>query len=207
VVGFSGGWLRASGGGLLASFREYLTIDDRGYDTHLFRFVGGFSVTPRADLVFDLAPSKSRTMGEYRELEWESGLPITHSTEILQIPISAGVRYWVVPRGRRIGRLAWVPNKLAFHVGIGAGTRWYELRQIGDFVDVQSLNIYADSLQSRGLALSRHVSAGASIRMTRRLFAVTEARRVWSRSELVRPFDGVMDLNGLQMTGGVEFVF
>ena len=121
--------------------------------------------------------------------------------------MNATVRYWVLPRGRRIGRLAWVPNKLAFHVGIGAGTRWYELRQIGDFVDVQSLNIYADSLQSRGLALSRHVSAGASIRMTRRLFAVAEARRVWSRSELVRPFDGVMDLNGLQMTGGVEYVF
>jgi hypothetical protein len=207
VVGFSGGWLRASGGGLLASFREYLTIDDRGYDTHLFRFVGGFSVTPRADLVFDLAPSKSRTMGEYRELEWESGLPITHSTEILQIPISAGVRYWVVPRGRRIGRLAWVPNTLAFHVGGGGGTRWYKLRQRGDFVDFVDLLIYRDTPQSQGWALSGHVSAGASIRTTRRLFVVAELRQVWSRTALAGSYFGDIGLSGLQMTGGVEFVF
>ena len=209
---------RASGGGLLASFRDYLIrgidaggedipLGERAHDTVLFRFGGGFSITPRVDLVFDVTPSKSTVASEYRDWEWEGGLPITQATSVWQIPVNAGVRYWVVPRGRRIGRLAWVPNTLAFHVGVGGGTRWYELKQDGHVVDLQSLNIYDEILQSRGWALSGHVSAGASIRMTRRVFAVAEVRRVWSRSELVGRFNGPLDLNGLQMTGGVEFVF
>ena len=217
-VGVSPGWLRASGGGLLGSFRDYLIrgldaagedipIGERAHDTVLLRFVGGFSITPRADLVFDVTPAKSTVASEYRDWAWEGDLPITQATSVWQIPVNAGVRYWVVPRGRRIGRLAWVPNTLAFHVGVGGGTRWYELKQDGHFVDLQNLDIYRDILQSRGWALSGHVSAGASIRMTRKIFAVAEVRRVWSRSDLVHPFFGVMDLNGLQMTGGVEFVF
>ena len=208
LVGISGGWLQASGGGLLASFRNHLTLDERAYDTPLFRFVGGFSVAPRVDIVFDVSPSQSRTVGEYREWEWESsGLPISHSTEVWQIPLNAGVRFWVLPRGRRIGQLAWVPNALALHVGIGGGTRWYRLTQDGDFVDLVDLQIWNDTLESGGWAASGHVSAGASIRMTRRLFAVAEVRRVWSQSELVGPFNGGLDLSGLHMTGGIEFVF
>lgn len=206
IVGFYGGWLQPSGGGLLGSFREYLTLDDRAYDTVHFRFVAGFSATPRVDVVFEVAPAKSNTASEYRE--WtENGRPIAQTTQVWQIPVNASVRYWVLPRGRRIGRLAWVPSTLALHVGIGGGMRWYQLWQAGDFLDVVNLAIFDDSLQSRGWAASRHVSAGASLRMTRRLFAVAEVRRVWSRAELAGDFVGDMDLNGLQMTGGIEFLF
>ncbi len=206
MIGFYGGWLQPSGGGLLGSFREYLTLDDRAYDTVHFRFVAGFSATPRVDVVFEVAPAQSNTASEYQE--WtESGRPIAQTTQVRQIPVNASVRYWVLPRGRRIGRLAWVPSTLALHVGIGGGMRWYQLKQVGDFVDVVNLAIFDDSLQSRGWAASRHVSAGASLRMTRRLFAVAEVRRVWSGAELAGDFVGDMDLNGLQITGGIEILF
>ena len=206
LLGFSGGWLQASGGGILGSFRDYLTIDEGAYDTPLVRFVAGISLTPRVDLVFDVAPSQSRTVSEYRFWD-EGGLPISQSTKIRQIPVNAGVRYWVLPRGRRIGRLAWVPNAAALHVGGGVGLRWYRLGQAGDFVDEAFASIHGDRLQSGGWTPSRHVSAGASIRMTRRLYAVAEIRRVWSGTELAGDFIGDIDLNGLHMTGGIEFVF
>ena len=219
VIGLSTGWLRASAGGLLGSFREYLIrgvdaagqdipFGDRPYDTVLLRFAGGYSLTPRVDLVFDATVSKSTTASEYRDWLWEGRRPIAQTTEVQQRPVNLGVRYWVLPRGRRIGRLAWIPNTLAFHVGVGVGTRWYALDQTGDFLDFETLDIFADRrLHAQGFAFSRHVSAGVSLRMTRQIFAVAEVRRVWSQNELALPFVGVMDLNALQMTAGIEHLW
>ena len=207
MLGIAGGLLRASGGGnLLGFFREELTIDERGYDALLFRFAGGVSVAPRIDLVFDVDLSQSRAVSEYREWE-ENGLPIKQTTELLQTPLNAGLRFWLAPRGRRVGRLAWVPSAAAFHVGIGAGARRYTLRQFGDFVDYRDLSIFSDGYESQGWASSGYLSAGASIRLSRRVFAVMEARRVWSRRELADDFVGDLDLDGLQVTGGIEFLF
>lgn len=207
VVGISGGWLLASGGGFLDSVREVLTIDDRAYDALLFRFTGGVSLGPRIDLVFDVDVSQSRAVSEYRRFS-DGGLPISQSTELRQIPMNAGVRFWVLGRGRRIGRLAWVPNTLALYVGGGGGARRYALTQVGDFVDFRDDVIFSDRWESRGWAASGHVSAGVSIKMSRRVYAVAEARRVWSQTELAPVFRWeLMDLNGLQMTGGFEVVF
>ena len=210
-VGFSSGWLQASGGGILGDFRDYLTIGETAYDTMVFRFLGGFSLAPRVDLVIDVSPAQSRTPSEYRHLD-EGGRPISQSTEVWQIPVNATVRYWIRPRGRSIGRLAWVPNTLALHVGVGVGMQWYRLLQIGDFVDTNPIwgdfpPIYTDRLQSGGWAATRHVAAGANIRVTRRLYAIAEVRRVWSETALTGSYFGDMDLSGLQMTGGLEFVF
>ena len=217
-AGFSAGWLRATSGGVFDWFRGFLIsgVDDRGefvpiseraYDTPLFRIAAGYSITPRVDLVFDVTPSDTITRSEYRE--WTNrGQPIAQSTQVWQIPLNAGVRYWVAPRGRRIGQLAWVPSAVAFHVGGGLGLRWYRLEQFGDFVDYTDLSIWNDRLQSRGKAFTRHVAAGISVRLSRRIFAVAEARRVWSQPVADDSFNfGDIDLGGLHMTGGFEFVF
>lgn len=209
MVGISGGWLRAEGGakedGLLRFFRDQLTIGARGYDSPLFRFAFGASVSSRVDLVFDVDVSRSRAVSEYRGFT-EGGLPIDQTTELTQVPLNAGVRFWVLPRGRRVGRLAWVPNTLAFHVGAGVGARWYRLAQFGDFV-YDDFEIESDRYVSQGWAASRHVAAGVSIRLSPRVFAVADVRRVWSQRELADEFSGRLDLDGLQMTGGIEFVF
>ena len=71
----------------------------------------------------------------------------------------------------------------------------------------RNLNIFTDRFQSQGWASSGHVSAGVSMRLSRRLYGVVEVRRVWSRRELADDFLGDLDLDGLQMTGGIEFLF
>lgn len=217
-AGFSAGWLRASSGGIFDFFRsylisgvdaqgEYIPISQRAYDTALFSIVAGYSVTPRVDLLFDVTPSDSVTRSEYRH--WHNrGQPISQSTQVWQIPLNAGVRYWVAPRGRPIGQLAWVPSTVAFHVGGGLGFRWYRLEQFGDFVVEADATIWNDRLRSEGRAFTRHVAAGISVRLSRRVFAVAEARRVWSQPVADYSFDfDDIDLGGLHMTGGIEFVF
>ena len=217
-AGFSAGWLRATSGGIFDEFRRFLIsgVDDQGefvdiskraYDTPLFSIVAGYSVTPRVDLVFDVTPSDSVTRSEYRN--WTNrGRPIAQSTQVWQIPLNAGVRYWVAPRGRPIGQLAWVPSTVAFHVGGGLGFRWYRLEQFGDFVVEADASIWNDRLQSKGRAFTRHAAAGISVRLSRRVFAVAEARRVWSQPVADGSFEfDDIDLGGLHMTGGIEFVF
>ena len=217
-AGVSAGWLRATSGGVFDWFRgflisgvdaqgEFIPISKRAYDTALFRFAAGYSITPRVDLVFDVTPSDTVAPSEYRDYT-EGGRPIAQSTQVWQIPLNAGVRYWLVPRGRSIGQLAWVPSTVAFHVGGGLGLRWYRLEQFGDFVDYADLSIWSDRLRSRGKALTRHVAAGISLKISRRVFAVAEARRVWSQPVADSVFSfGDIDLGGLHMTGGIEFVF
>ncbi len=217
-VGVSAGWLRASSGGVFDWFRGFLIrgfdtqgevvpISERAYDTGLFRVAAGYSITPRVDLLFDVTPSDTVTRSEYEK--WtNNGRPISQSTQVWQVPLNAGVRYWVAPRGRRIGQLAWVPSTVAFHVGGGLGLRWYRLEQFGDFVDLRNLTIWNERLRSEGKALTRHVAAGISVKISRRVFAVAEARRVWSQPVADHSFDFAdIDLGGLHMTGGVEFVF
>ena len=217
-AGFSAGWLRATSGGIFDEFRrflisgvdaqnEYIDISERAYDTALFSVVAGYSVNSRVDLVFDVTPSDSVTRSEYRN--WTNrGQPIAQSTQVWQIPLNGGVRYWVAPRGRSIGQLAWVPNTVAFHVGGGLGFRWYRLEQFGHFVDELSETIWDDRLWSEGRAFTRHVAAGISVRLSRRVFAVAEARRVWSQPVAGYDFEfDDIDLGGLHMTGGIEFVF
>ena len=212
MVGISGGWLRAAGGtkedGLLRALRDEVTIGERGYDSPLFRFAFGAAVSSRVDLVFDVDVSRSRAVSEWRD--WDDnyiGLPPVQTTELTQVPLNAGVRFWVAPRGRRVGRLAWVPNTLAFHVGAGIGARWYRLTQFGEFLNPEIDWIDEGRYVSQGWAASRHVSAGVSIRLSSRVFAVADVRRVWSRRVLADDFVGSLDLDGLQMTGGIEFVF
>ena len=149
LLGFSGGWLQASGGGILGSFRDYLTIDEGAYDTPLVRFVAGISLTPASTWCSTwprrrAAPCRSTGSGTRAACRSPS------RPKIRQIPVNAGVRYWVLPRGRRIGRLAWVPNAAALHVGGGVGLRWYRLGQAGDFVDEAFASIHGDRLQSGG---------------------------------------------------------
>ena len=217
-AGFSAGWLRASSGGVFDWFRGYLItgvdaqdelipISKRAYDTAVFRFAAGYSITPRVDLMFDVAPSDTVVPSEYKEFT-EGGRPIAQSTQVWQIPLNAGVRFWLAPRGRPIGQLAWVPSTVAFHVGAGLGLRWYRLEQFGDFVDYVDLSIQSDRLRSQGKAFTRHVAAGISVKLGRRVFAVVDARQVWSQPVANSAFTfGDIDLGGLHMTGGIEFVF
>ena len=60
----------------------------------------------------------------------------------------------------------------------------------------------------KGMALTRHVAAGVSVKLGRRVFAVVDARQVWSQPVANSAFTfGDIDLGGLHMTGGIEFVF
>ena len=210
MVAVSGGWLVASqSGGIFDFTRELLTINEGDFDTVAVRFTAGRAVSPRLDWLVEVGVSQASLTSEYRDQVEGDDLPIVQTTELKQTPVGGSLRFWLIPRGREVGRFAWVPNRIAPFVGVGGGAQWYRFTQFGDFVDFVDLSIFTDRLESSGWTASRHVFAGASINVTRGLFVDVEARYVWANTPLSRDFVGFdnIDLNGFQTTGGIEFVF
>ena len=210
VVGVSGGWLAASqAGGIFDFTRELLTVNEGDFDTAALRLDVGRAVSPRLDVVAEVGFSRASVASEYRDFVDLDNLPIVQTTELTQAPVGGSLRFWLTPRGREVGRLAWVPNRIAPYVGAGGGARWYRFTQFGDFVDFVDLSIFTDRLESSGWTASGHVFAGASFSLTRHLFLDGEARYVWADTPLSGDFVGFdnIDLNGFRATGGIEFVF
>ncbi|MDA1094706.1 MAG: hypothetical protein O3A25_15745 [Acidobacteria bacterium] len=208
-VGVSGGWLAtAQRGGIFDLTRELLTVEDGDFDSGVALFSFGRALSRRVDVSAEVGFSHATVASEYRDF-LEGDLPITQTTEFSQAPVSANLRLWLVPRGRSIGRFAWVPASVAPYVSGGVGTHWYRFRQLGDFVDIVDASIFSDILESSGWAAGAHVAGGISAHMVKQLFLTVEARYTWAATPLSEDFVGFedIDLDGFQVTGGVEFAF
>ena len=94
-------------------------------------------------------------------------------------------------------------------VGAGAGALWYRFEQEGEFVDFVDLTIFPDRFRSASWTLSTHAFAGANVKLTRSVFLAMEARYLWADAQLGLDFVGFdnIDLRGLKVTTGIDFVF
>lgn len=214
--GLSGGWHRASQSSEVFDFaRKQLTVDKGAFDGSMVRVALGRSVARRVDVVFELDVSGATVPSEYRDFvdnnytaDKSDDLPILQTTKLRQLPLTGSVRYWLKPRGREIGRYAWVPNRVAPYLGAGGGTQWYQFEQTGEFVDFRDYSIFNGLLRSDGWGATGHVFGGTSIKLSRRVFAGVEIRYSWSDTPLSKDFIGFdnIDLGGLRLTLGIELV-
>lgn len=169
----------------------------------------GFGVTSRLDVRFGLGYAKSLNESELRGFIGSDGLPFEQRTELSQVDVRGEVAFALAPRGRAIGQYAWVPARVVPYVGAGFGFVRYDLRQIGEFVDPTSFEIFEEAYTSKGWGRGVHVFGGADVRMTRHVFLNAEARQVRAAAGLGEVFSGFepLDLGGLRVAAGVRFVF
>ena len=210
TIGAAVGWITASQSGEIFDFvREHLTIGENAFDMPSLRLLVGRGLGSRADLLLEFGYGTTSMMSEYNDFEGSDGLPIEQFSSLTQLPCSASLRFWLVPRGREVSCLAWIPNRIAPYVGFGVGTIWHRFEQYGEFVDVNDLSIFSAQLESSGLAASGHVMGGVSLKLNRFTFADIQMRFVRSNTPLSQDFVGFdnMDLNGSQVTAGIEWVF
>ena len=189
--------------------REQLTIGKSDFDGPAFRVDFGAAVNPRLDVLMEIGVSRATVGSEFRDFVDELDLPIVQQTKLTQVPVSGSLRFWLIPRGREVGQYAWVANTFSPYVGAGAGALWYRFEQEGEFVDFVDLTIFPDQFRSASWTLSTHVFGGASVKLTRSLFLALEARYLWADTGLGLDFVGFdnIDLRGLQITTGLDFVF
>ena len=214
TIGVRGLWRSSGADSELFDFtRELLTLDKKDFSGAGIALDVAFPVTSRLDAGFGFEYSRSSALSEYRDFVEDNDLPIEQVTEFSQVNLTGNVEFALFPRGREIGRYAWIPSRVVPYVGAGGGLLWYEFAQRGDFIDTFGCDvacpIFSAQLSSAGWTPSAHVAGGVDVKLTNRFYVTGEARYVWAQTTLEQDFVGFddIDLNGLRVTGGIQFVF
>ncbi|MEO7084614.1 MAG: hypothetical protein ABI442_07010 [Gemmatimonadaceae bacterium] len=211
-VTFRGGWALASASSDLFSFTtNNLTLSKRDFSSPTVGADVAFRLHPRTDLVFSATWAGMNKSSEFRKYIDNNNLPIEQRTSFDRVPLTVSLKYYLVDRGRSIGRLAWIPTRIAPYIGAGGGAEWYRFQQQGDFVDFQSqnLDVFGATLESHGWAPTAHAYIGAEFSLDPRFAFVTEARYGWSKAPLSGDFTGFdrIDLSGFSTTAGIAVRF
>jgi hypothetical protein len=186
---------------LFAGIRRDLTIGPRDFDAFNFGADLNYFLSSRTDLVFTLDLSSRTTTGAYRGGWEENGRPITHDATLDRAALGAGMRINLLPRGRQISALAYIPTTTLPYIGATGGVLWYEFAEKGDFIQVTSdttADIFNDELRSNHYTLMGQVYAGVERRINARWSLVGETRFTQARAKLVNDY---ADLEHIQLSG------
>ncbi|MCY4646864.1 MAG: hypothetical protein OXE73_08325 [Gammaproteobacteria bacterium] len=184
---------------------ELLTLEKSSFAAPVISVDIGVRLTERLELVGGVGYAKSVIPSEFRDWEDNRGQPIEQVTTHSKLPFTVSARYYLRDRGRSLSRFAWVPSQLVPYVGAGAGGNVYKFEQDGDFVDIETLDVFEDLLVSGGTAPFVHVFSGIEYALGARFVLTAEGRYSWSSSPMDRSFEGFenIDLSGFQILAGV----
>jgi hypothetical protein len=112
----------------------------------------------------------------------------------------------LVEPGKAIARTAWIPTRIAPYVGAGGGAIWYRLKQTGDFIDFETLNVFRDRFRSQGFAPTATVFGGFDVTVHPRLALSVDGHYAWARARLGRDFSGFdpISLSGFSVSTGLS---
>jgi hypothetical protein len=209
-VAVRGEWIFARAGSDLFDFvRDQLTIDGDAFNAPAVGAQVGLALAPRVEVLAGVEASGSETPSEYRRFVDNNGVAITQTTKLRTVGVTGAVKVFLMPRGRSISRLAWIPRGLAPYVGAGGGAVHYDFIQTGDFVDFADLSVFSDVFQSKGWAPSAHLFGGVDLQAYRRLYVQLEARYQWAAGTLDDEFIDFdpIDLAGFRTIAGISILF
>jgi hypothetical protein len=199
------GYSRAGAGG--DRFNEVTTNLSLNKSDFSGPSIGGevaFTLSPRLDLAFQVDYAGVTKGSDYRNFFDNNQRPIEQTTTFRRVPVTANLRAYLVPRGREIGKLAWIPSSVVPWVGAGGGLMWYQYRQEGDFIDFSNMNVYRDRFNSDGWTPTLQGMGGIDVNLSTRLAFTADLRYNWARANLSRDFVGYnkIDLSGVSTALG-----
>ena len=190
-------------------FSNELTLRKSGYLA--FDVAGdlAFSVAPRLDLVVSAGWAGSRSPSEMQQWLDGNNQPIRQMTTFQRLPLTVSLKYYLRPRGRSVGRFAWVPTGIAPYVGAGGGLMYSRIHQWGDFVDFTDSTIFSDNYASESWTGTAHLFAGLDVPVGPRFVMSGEVRYAYAKTPLGPDFKyfGNMDLSGFSVTVGMGVRF
>jgi len=210
TVSFRGGVTQPSASSDVFAFSsQNLTLGRRDYLGSAYGLDFGVRVAERLDIQLGVAYANRKAGSEFRNWVDNNDKPIEQATTFRRIPVTLGVKYFLTSPGRTLGRLAWIPSKIATYVSAGGGVMSYDYRQSGDFVDFKTLDVFHSSLSSHAVAAMLYGAAGVDYSLTPSLSVLTEARYDASRAKMNKDFQGFnhIDLSGLAVTAGLNVRF
>ena len=205
-----GGFAHASAGSDIFSFAtDELTLGRGDFSGPTVGADIALHVTPRLDLVIGAAYAGRSARSEFRDWVDQDDRPIEQTTSFRRVPVTASAKLYLTARGRSIGRFAWLPARYTPFIGVGGGAMWYRFSQEGDFVDFETLDVFADELESSGWTATAHALGGIDVSLTPRLALTGEARYSYAKANLSEDFEGFdrIDLSGISTTIGLSIRF
>src|SRR5688572_27934837 len=140
---FRGGFAHAmANSDVFAFVTDQLTVDRSDFSSPTFGTSLGIRLSARNELMVDVSYAGLKHTSEFRDWVDQDDQPIQQTTSMRRIPITIGLRHYLTAPGRAIGRFAWIPARRALYVAGGVGTMEYKFRQVGDFVDFETLNVF-----------------------------------------------------------------
>lgn len=210
TIGLRGNWHMASAGSDIFDFvTDQLTLEKSHFNAASLGIEVGVNLTPHLDVVAGMDLNRTKEPSEYRRLIDNRGMEIEQTTALNQVNFTGSVKLAILPKGRQISRLAWIPRTLVPYVGGGAGIGRYHFEQSGDFVDFQNNRIFADVFTSKGWAPIAHAFGGLDVQVLSRMLMSVEGRYSWSRAALDRDFVDFdpIDLGGVKFGVGFHLIF
>lgn len=190
-------------------FTEELTLDRGDFLTAAVAADFAVRIMPQLDFVIGVAHDGSSTRSEFREWVDQDDQPIEQTTEFTRTPLTVSAKYYVLPPGRSLATHAWVPATFTPYLTVGGGYMFYSLKQKGDFVDFETLDVFTRRFDSRGGGPIVHAGAGGEWWFTPHLGLSLDGRYAWGSASLERDFEDFdrIDMRGFQITTGVALRF
>lgn len=210
TLSLHGGFNRADAGSDVFAFTtDELTVEQRDFDAFALRGELAIRVSDRFDIAIDVGRVSTTIQSENRDFIGTDDLPIFQQTEFTQIPFAINGKYYLLPRGRQIGRFAWIPASFSAYVGGGVGGVSYDWVQSGEFVIEETLAIVPARLESGGTGGLVQLFAGLEVPLGSRFLLALDGRYRWADAIMTRDwsaFDNI-DLSGLSGTVGLAVRF
>ena len=196
-----------AGSDVFASAMQNLTLGKGDFRAITGAVDLSFRLTPRLDAVLSGSYGRSTKRSEFRFLVDNNNQPIEQRTQLSQLPLTAGLKAYLLPRGHQIGHFVWIPARVAPYVGAAGGFVWHRFEQSGDFVDDRDQAIYSATSVGDGWSPTAHVFGGVDIGITRHTALKVEARYAFASADPGPDYAGFnsLDLNGLQTTVGLSW--
>ena len=214
AIGIRALWARARAHSDIFTFvTDQLTLSTDDFNAPGVALDVGFPIGSRLDVLAGVEFARASASSEDRRHLEDNGLPIRQETTLNQVDLTGSLEFALVPRGRSIGRYAWITSRATPYVGAGGGLLWYRFEQAGDFVDSldpgPELPIIVAQLVSDGWTVGSHIFAGVDVKVTRRLLVTTEVRYRWADATMSQHFVGFepIDLSGLRVGFGIQLLF
>lgn len=184
---------------------ETLTLSRSSFAALGWNFDFALRATPRTEIVFTGGFALREAPSEFRSFIDNDGKPIEQRTLLRRTPLSVGVRHALKPTGEQVSKLAWVPSRFTPWVGIGGGIMGYKFRQVGDFVNFETLAVFRDKFSTYGWAPMAYGSVGGDWSLSARTALVGDLRYTAARAPLRGSFQGFnkIDLSGAAATMGI----
>lgn len=169
----------------------------------------GIRAAERTDVTVSASYSGMSRRSEFRHFIDNNNQPIEQTTRFQRVPLTIGLKQYLTPRGRQIGRYAWVPQRMTPYIGAAIGTEWYRFRQDGDFVDFADSSIYSAVNETSGWGLTTRGDAGLEYTLTPSMALSGQLTYSWAQAAVGGDYSGFsrIDLSGLSTTFGVAFRF